>query len=59
MFGLWAFLHKKEITQPNISFHFDITKREEDDGNGGEPGPKGRRRGWLLLTAAATTEAPT
>lgn len=35
------------------SFSFDITKREEGGGNGREPGPEGRRRGWLPLTAAA------
>ena len=27
----------------SLSFIFDITKREEGGGNGGEPGPEGRR----------------
>ena len=38
----------------SLSFLFDITKREEGDDNGGEPGPKGRRRGWLPLTVTTS-----
>ena len=37
-----------------LSFPFDITKREEGGGNGGEPRPEGRKRGWLLLAAATS-----
>ena len=38
----------------SLSFHFDITKRKEDGGNGGELGPKERRRGCLPLMAATS-----
>ena len=38
----------------SISFPFNITKREEGGGNGGELGSEGRRRGWLPLTVSTS-----
>ena len=37
-----------------FSFPFDITKREEGSGNGGEPVPEGRRFNWLPLMAVTS-----
>ena len=53
----------RSAISPSIPFHslflslyfpFDITKKEEGSGNGGEPGPEGRKHSWLPLTAATS-----